>query len=206
MPQGDSRTNGISDRESNSQPTCENDQDIGHTSTGFLVSVGPIIGGQPLRRKPPLVQKSRVNYSQRVIFWTSLARPSLLHRLDREGSKIFVHPLGTRLDVCNGHTRSLSQCHLVWWTNAKEPRRISKPLHKSDAAPRLEHPIDVTRSIVGDESPTCRQHLIRAQDRVFNHACSRCTQEDRRAATVYRASKNIVSSLTHTRASMTVVN
>ena len=42
----------------------------------------------------------------------SLARPSLLHRLDREGSKIFVHPLGTRLDVCNGHTRSLSQCHL----------------------------------------------------------------------------------------------
>ena len=88
----------------------------------------------------------------------SLARPSLLHGLDREGSKIFVHPLGTRLDVCNGHTRSLSQCHLVWWTNAKEPRRISKPLHKSDAAPRLEHPIDVTRSIVGDESRTCRQH------------------------------------------------
>ena len=36
----------------------------------------------------------------------SLARPSLLHRLDRKHSKIFVHPLGMRLDVCNGHTRS----------------------------------------------------------------------------------------------------
>src|SRR5215831_2526771 len=36
----------------------------------------------------------------------SLARPSNLHRLDRKDSKIFVHPLGTRLDVCNGHTRS----------------------------------------------------------------------------------------------------
>jgi hypothetical protein len=31
MPQGDSRTNGVSDRESNSQPDCENHQDIGHT-------------------------------------------------------------------------------------------------------------------------------------------------------------------------------
>jgi hypothetical protein len=28
--QGDGRTNGISDRESNSQPNCENHQDIGH--------------------------------------------------------------------------------------------------------------------------------------------------------------------------------
>jgi hypothetical protein len=129
----------------------------------------------------------------------SLARPSLLHRLDREGSKIFVHPLGTRLDVCNGRTRSLSQCHLVWWTNAKEPRRISKPLHKSDAAPRLEHPIDVTRSIVGDESPTCRQHLIRAQDRVFNRACSRCTQEDRRCDRVPCQQKHRFLPDTHTR-------
>jgi hypothetical protein len=38
----------------------------------------------------------------------------------------------------------LSQCHLVWWTNAKESRRKSKTLHKPDAAPRREHPIDVT--------------------------------------------------------------
>jgi hypothetical protein len=30
MPQGDGRTNGVSDRESNSQPNCENQQDIGH--------------------------------------------------------------------------------------------------------------------------------------------------------------------------------
>jgi hypothetical protein len=30
VPQGDSRTNGISDRESNSQPNCENHQDFGH--------------------------------------------------------------------------------------------------------------------------------------------------------------------------------
>src|SRR5215831_3999921 len=135
----------------------------------------------------------------------SLARPSLLHRLDREGSKIFVHPLGTRLDVCNGHTRSLSQCHLVWWTNAKEPRRISKPLHKSDAPPRLEHPIDVTRSIVGDESPTCRQHLIRAQDRSSTALAADALRKTA-AATVYRASKNIVSSQTHSRASMTAVN
>ena len=110
----------------------------------------------------------------------SLARPSLLHRLDRKDSKIFGHPLGTRLDVCNGHTRFFSQCHLVWWTNAKEPRRISKTLHKSDAAPRVEHRIDLTRSPVGDESRTCREHPIRAQGRVFNRACSRCTQEDRR--------------------------
>jgi len=36
----------------------------------------------------------------------SLARPRLLHRLYRKHSKIFVHPLGMRLDVCNGHTRS----------------------------------------------------------------------------------------------------
>src|SRR5215831_10685097 len=110
----------------------------------------------------------------------SLARPSLLHRLDCKDSKIFVHPLGTRLDVCNGHTRSLSHCHLVWWTNAKESRRKSKTLHKPDAAPRREHPIDVTRSPVADESRTCRQHTIRARGRVFNRACSRCTQEDRR--------------------------
>src|SRR5206468_1766479 len=104
--------------------------------------------------------------------------PSLLHRLDCKDSKIFVHPLGTRLNVCNGHTRSLRQCHLVWWTNAKEPRRKSKTLHKSDAAPRREHPIHVTRSIFADEIRTCRQHTIRAQGRVFNRACSRCTQED----------------------------
>src|SRR5262245_10849889 len=110
----------------------------------------------------------------------SLARPSLLHCLDCKDSKIFVHPLGTRLDVCNGHTRSLSHCHLVWWTNAKESRRKSKTLHKPDAAPRREHPIDVTRSPVADESRTCRQHTIRAQGRVFNRACSRCTQENRR--------------------------
>ena len=115
----------------------------------------------------------------------SLARPSLLHRLDRKDSKIFVHPLGTRLDVCNGHTRFLSECHLRWWTNANEPRRISKTLHKSDAAPRLEQHIDVTRRSVGDESLTCRQHrdgwqVICARGRVFNRACSRCTQEDRR--------------------------
>src|SRR5215831_9542758 len=108
----------------------------------------------------------------------SLARPSLLHRLDCKDSKIFVHPLGTRLDVGNGHTRSLSHCHLVWWT--KESRGKSKTLHKPDAAPRREHPIDVTRSPVADESRTCRQHLIRAQGRVFNRACGRCTQEDRR--------------------------
>src|SRR5262245_25394627 len=82
----------------------------------------------------------------------SLARPSLLHRLDRKDSKIFVHPLATRLDVCNGHTRCLSECHLRWWTNTNEPRRISKTLHKSDAAPRLGQHIDVTRRIVGDES------------------------------------------------------
>src|SRR5262245_15577204 len=88
----------------------------------------------------------------------SLARPSLLHRLDRKDSKIFMHPLGTRLDVCNGHTRSLSVCHLRWCTNANEPRRICKTLYKSDAAPRLEQHIDVTRRIVGDESLTCRQH------------------------------------------------
>jgi transposase len=31
MSQGNSRTNGISDRESNSQPNCEDHQDIGHT-------------------------------------------------------------------------------------------------------------------------------------------------------------------------------
>ena len=31
MPQGDSRTKGISDRESNSQPNCEDHRDIGHT-------------------------------------------------------------------------------------------------------------------------------------------------------------------------------
>jgi len=36
----------------------------------------------------------------------SLARPRLLHRLDRKHSKIFVHPLGMRHDVCNDHTRS----------------------------------------------------------------------------------------------------
>jgi hypothetical protein len=88
----------------------------------------------------------------------SLARPSLLHRLNRKDSKIFVHPLGTRLDVCNGYTRSLSVCHLRWWTNANEPRRICKTLYKSDAAPCLEQHIDVTRRIVGDESLTCRQH------------------------------------------------
>src|SRR5215469_15376207 len=68
----------------------------------------------------------------------SLARPSLLHRLNRKDSKIFVHPLGTRLDVCHGHTLFLSERHLRWWTNVNEPRRISKTLHKSDAAPRLE--------------------------------------------------------------------
>src|SRR5262245_49067886 len=114
----------------------------------------------------------------------SLARPSLLHRLDRKVSKIFVHPLGTRLDVCNGHTRSLSVCHLRWWTNANEPRRICKTLYKSDAAPRLEQHIDVTRRIVCDESLTCRQHRdgwqVCLQGRVFNRACSRCTQGDRR--------------------------
>src|SRR6266436_4782576 len=110
----------------------------------------------------------------------SLARPSLPHRLDCKGSKIFVHPVRTRLDVCNGHTRSLSHCHLVWWTSAQESRRKSKTLHKPDAAPRREHPIDVTRGPVADESRTCRQHTVRAQGRVFNRACSRCTQEDRR--------------------------
>src|SRR5262249_28019399 len=110
----------------------------------------------------------------------SLARPSLPHRLDCKGSKIFVHPVRTRLDVCNGRTRSLSHCHLVWWTSAQESRRKSKTLHKPDAASRREHPINVTRSPVADESRTCRQHTIRAQGRVFNRACSRCTQEDRR--------------------------
>jgi hypothetical protein len=30
MSQGNSRTNGISDRESNSQPNCEDHRDIGH--------------------------------------------------------------------------------------------------------------------------------------------------------------------------------
>src|SRR5262249_19505641 len=67
----------------------------------------------------------------------------------------------------------------VWWTSAQEPRCKSKTLHKPNAAPRREHPIDVTRGPVADESRTCRQHTIRAQGRVFNRACSRHTQEDR---------------------------
>src|SRR5262249_20107227 len=133
----------------------------------------------------------------------SLARPSNLHRLDRKDSKIFVHPLGTRLDVCNGHTRSLSVCHLRWWTNANEPRRISKTLYKSDAAPRLEQNIDVTRRIVGDESLTCRQHRdgwqVCAQGGVFNRACSRCPQEDRRCDRVPCRQKHRFLPDTHTR-------
>src|SRR6516162_5306776 len=130
---------------------------------------------------------------------SSLARPSLLHRLDCKDSKIFVHPLGTCLDVCNGHTRSLSHCHLVWWTNAKESRRKSKTLHKPDAAPRREHPIDVTRGPVADESRTCRQHTIRAQGRVFNRACSRRTQEDRCCDRVPCRQKHRFLPDTHTR-------
>src|SRR5215475_5597039 len=131
----------------------------------------------------------------------SLARPSLLHRLDRKDSKIFVHPLGTRLDVCNGHTRSLSVCHLRWWTNANKPRRIPKTLYKSDAAPGLEQHIDVTRRIVGDESLTCRQHRDGWQVICARVASSTALAADAlrktAAATVYRASKNIVFSHTH---------
>src|SRR5215831_3341851 len=134
---------------------------------------------------PPILAKSPKTFALNPLPLPSLARPSLLHRLNRKDSKIFVHPLGTRLDVCHGHTRFLSECHLRWWTNVNEPRRISKTLHKSDAAPRLEQHIDVTRRNVGDESLTCRQHrdgwqVICARGRVFNGDCSRCTQEDRR--------------------------
>src|SRR5262249_26229953 len=85
------------------------------------------------------------------------------------------------------------------WANAKEPRRISKTLHKSDAAPRLEHPIDLTRSPVGDEGRTCRQHLIRPQGRVFNRACSRCTRKDRRCDRVPCQQKHRFLPDTHTR-------
>src|SRR5215831_19233280 len=145
---------------------------------------------------PPILAKSPKTFALNPL--PSLARPSLLHRLDRKDSKIFVHPLETRLDVCNGHTRCLSECHLRWWTNANEPRRISKTLHKSDAAPRLEQHIDVTRSIVGDESLTCRQHMICAQGRVFNRACSRCTQEDRRCDRVPCQQKHRFLPDTHT--------
>jgi hypothetical protein len=41
MSKGNCRANGISERESNNQPDCKDDQDISHTSTEFLVSVGP---------------------------------------------------------------------------------------------------------------------------------------------------------------------
>jgi hypothetical protein len=40
MSKGNCRANGISERESNNQPDCKDDQDISHTSTEFLVSVG----------------------------------------------------------------------------------------------------------------------------------------------------------------------
>src|SRR5215468_8450342 len=77
------------------------------------------------------------------------AKPVANSNKRQRTAKIFVHPLGTCLDVCNGHTRSLSVCHLRWWTNANELRSICKTLYKSDAAPRLEQHIDVTRRIVG---------------------------------------------------------
>ena len=41
MSKGNCRANGISERESNNQPDCKDDQDISHTSTELLVSVGP---------------------------------------------------------------------------------------------------------------------------------------------------------------------
>ena len=41
MSKGNCRANGISERESNNQPDCKDDQDISHTSTEFLVSVEP---------------------------------------------------------------------------------------------------------------------------------------------------------------------
>src|SRR5262249_29297488 len=79
----------------------------------------------------------------------------------------------------------------------------SKTLHKPDAASRREHPINVTRSPVADESRTCRQHTIRAQGRVFNRACSRCTQEDRRCDRVPCQQKH---RFLPSRAFMTAVN
>jgi hypothetical protein len=39
--QGNNRANGISERGSNNQSDCEDDQGVGHTSTEFLVSIGP---------------------------------------------------------------------------------------------------------------------------------------------------------------------
>ena len=48
MSKGNCRANGISERESNNQPDCKDDQDISHTSTEFLVSV------DALNKKPEL--------------------------------------------------------------------------------------------------------------------------------------------------------
>ena len=173
----------------NSRPRCVDHQGQRRAQERGDLRCGPLEAFKVANRR------TAVSYSNKL---PSLARPSLLHRLDRKDSKIFVHPLGTRLDVCNGHTRCLSVCHLRWWTNANEPRRISKTLHNSDAAPRLEQHIDVTRSIVGDESFTCRQHMICAQGRVFNRACSRCTQEDRRCDRVPCQQKHRFLPDTHT--------
>jgi hypothetical protein len=61
----------------------------------------------------------------------------------------------------------------------------------SAARPRLEHPIDLTMSPVGDESRTSRQHTIRAQGRVFPAFAADALRKTA-VATVYRASKNIV--------------
>src|SRR5215831_2807034 len=56
---GNSRANGISERESNNQPDCEDDQGIGHTSIELLVSLGPsrvpgrCYSSSPLMPSPP---------------------------------------------------------------------------------------------------------------------------------------------------------
>jgi hypothetical protein len=63
MPQGDSRTNGISDRESNSQANCENHQDIGHALAAPTAKLLGSVGQTPICR---LVASTQMAVAQTV--------------------------------------------------------------------------------------------------------------------------------------------